>query len=224
MAGLHLNGSGKHEYCQRQFDEQGISTRKKIEERPVLISMLETLRKGDTLVVYKLNRLARAGRELVVIWDDLTKKGINLVSLYEKGVDEMMIHAYAMIGQAERRNIRESTISGLNRKKSKMEKVGSCLYGYKTDPTKIQMHQPDCHSYKKPYLLIKDTLEQEQVKVMIDCRKSGFSYGNICKFLEKRGYKNRNGNSINKSTIYRVLKRLKINHTFPTPEAVSLSH
>lgn len=192
-----------------QYDEEGMSTRKEIDQRPILKAMLENIKKGDTLVIYKLNRLARAGNELVSIWHDLKKRGVILVSLYEKQVDEMMIHAYAMVGQAERKNIREATISGLRRKQSKMEKVGTCWYGYKTDPTKLQTYQTDCHSYKKPYLLIPNEDEQKQVNLMCELYDQGFSYGKIVDELYSRGFRNRKGNRIHKSTVFRVVQRLK---------------
>jgi len=203
-----------------QFDEEGMSTRKTIEERPILKAMLESLKRGDTLVIYKLNRLARAGNELVSIWHDLTKRGIILVSLYEKQVDEMMIHAYAMVGQAERKNIRESTISGLKRKQSKMEKVGSCWYGYTTDPNKLQTHQSDCHSFGKPYLLIPKDDEQKQVNLMVEMYKEGSSFGQIERALALKGYKNRKGNPVYKMSVHKILTRLGIHN--PTPKDAEL--
>ena len=195
-----------------KFDEAGVSTRKSLADRPVLQAMLKSLRKGDTLVIYKLNRLARAGNELVNIWHDLNKRGVILVSLYEKQVDEMMIHAYAMVGQAERRNIREATISGLRRKQAKMEKVGHPWYGYKVDPDKLQLHQSDCHSYKKPYLLIPDSNEQAQVELMIQCREQGMSYQEIANTLLSKGYLNRKGKPVIKTTVHKVLTRLGKNN------------
>ncbi len=198
-----------------KFDEEGVSTRKTMEDRPILKAMLESLKKGDTLVIYKLNRLARAGNELVSIWHDLSKRGINLVSLYEKQIDEMIIHAYAMVGQAERKNIREATKSGLRRKQLKMEKVGACWYGYTTDPTKIQIHQTDCHSYNKPYLLIPEDQEAKQVALMVEFHEEGLTYGQIAHELESRGFRNRKGNPVHKMTVYRVLQRLKTQHQAP---------
>jgi len=202
-----------------QFDEEGMSTRKAMDERPILKAMLASLKRNDTLVIYKLNRLARAGNELVSIWHDLQKRGVNLVSLYEKQVDEMMIHAYAMVGQAERKNIREATKSGLRRKQLKMEKVGACWYGYTTDPTKIQIYQSDCHSYQKPYLLVPEKTEAKQVELMVEFHQEGLTYGEIALELESRGFRNRKGNPVHKMTVYRVLQRLKTQH--PTPMAVA---
>jgi DNA invertase Pin-like site-specific DNA recombinase len=199
-----------------QFDEEGMSTRKSIEERPVLKAMLASLKRGDTLVIYKLNRLARAGDELVMIWHDLQRRGINLVSLYEKQIDEMIIHAYAMVGQAERKNIREATKSGLRRKQLKMEKVGACWYGYTTDPTKLQTYQSDCHSHGKPYLLIPEESEHEQVNLMVEWHSQGLTYGQIASELETKGFRNRKGNPVHKMTVYRVLQRLKTQNPAPT--------
>lgn len=198
-----------------QFDEQNVSTRKTINQRPVLKQMLESLRRGDTLVVYKLNRLARAGNELVTIWHDLTKKGVNLVSLYEKQVDEMMIHAYAMVGQAERRNIREATRSGLKRKQANMEKVGTTWYGYKTDSTRIQRHQTDCHSHGKPYLLVPDEQEYRTLSLMVELHKEGRSYQEIASTLASKGYMNRKGNPFQKTSVYRILQRQERQYRAP---------
>lgn len=198
-----------------QFDERNVSTRKSVSERPVLRATIDYLKKGDTLVVYKLNRLARAGNELVWLWHDLTKKGVNLVSLYEKQVDEMMIHAYAMVGQAERRNIRESTKSALNRKKSKMEKVGRCLYGYTTDPEKLQKHNPDVPSFGKPYILIPEENENAQVDLMLKLFQEGLNYAEITHALASRGFLNRKGNPVHKMTVYRVLKRINRQNQAP---------
>ena len=192
-----------------QFDEKALSTRNRMEDRPVLMKMLNSLKKGDTLVIYKLSRLARAGDELVRIWHDLQRKGIILVSLYEKQIDEMIIHAYAMVGQAERKNIREATKSGLKRKQNNREKVGQCLYGYKTDPTKLQLQRPDVHSYGKPYLLIPEDDESRQVSLMLGLHKEGFSYGQIADRLKEEGFVNRAGNPVTKMTIYRIVQRTK---------------
>lgn len=199
-----------------EFDEPATSTRLSIEERPILKSTLEFLKKGDTLVVYKLNRLARAGDELVTIYTNLMKKGVRLCSLYEKQIDEMMIHAYAMVGQAERRNIRESTISGLNRKKAKMERVGTTWYGYRLDETQLSPYV-DAKSKGKPYKLIPDEREQETLSVMINLYQQGESYQKIADNLTEKGYMNRKGNPFNKMTIYRILLRLEKSGQIPMP-------
>lgn len=205
-----------------RFDEPETSSRIPMEERTKLQEMLNFVKKGDVLVIYKLDRLARDGEELVYIYrSKLIKKGIKVVSLYEPHIDNANIHIYAFLGETERNNIRIRTISGLKQKQSKMEKVGTCWYGYKTDPTKIQTHRTDCHSYGKPYLLIPEETEQEQVRVMQELFAQGYSYGQIVSELESKGFRNRKGNPVHKSTVYRVLQRLQKQCQAPT---AALSH
>lgn len=199
-----------------RFDEPETSSRVPMDDREKLQEMLKFTKPGDTLVIYKLDRLARDGEELVYIYrSKLIKRKVNVVSLYEPHIDNANIHIYAFLGETERNNIRLRTISGLKSKQAKMEKVGTTWYGYKTDETKLQLHKPDCHSYEKPYLLIPEENEQSQVTLMWDLYNLGHSYGQIANELESRGHKNRKGNPVHKSTVFRVLRRLKTQHQVP---------
>jgi DNA invertase Pin-like site-specific DNA recombinase len=205
-----------------QFDEPETSSRIPMDDRVKLKEMLEFVKKGDTLVIYKLDRLARDGEELVYIYrSKLIKKGVTVVSLYEPHIDNANIHIYAFLGETERNNIRIRTISGLKRKQANMEKVGTAWYGYKTDETRLQMTKDKCHSYKKPYLLIPEKQEAEQVALMIQWHQEGLTYGQIANELETKGYKNRKGNPVQKMTVYRVLQRLKRQHPIPKELAFS---
>jgi len=199
-----------------RFDEPETSSRIPMEDREQLQAMLTFVKRGDTLVIYKLDRLARDGEELVYIYrSKLIKKGIKVISLYEPHIDDANIHIYAFLGETERNNIRLRTISGLKSKQAKMEKVGTAWYGYRTDPEKLQLHKPDCHSFEKPYLLIPEESEQMQVNLMVEWHSQGLTYGQIANELESRGHKNRKGNPVHKSTVYRVLQRLKTQHQAP---------
>lgn len=51
------------------------------EKRPVLSSLLKKLKCGDTLVIFKLDRLARSTKQLLFLLDDFDKKEINFVSI-----------------------------------------------------------------------------------------------------------------------------------------------
>ena len=201
-----------------RFDEPETSSRIPMDERVKLKEMLEFVKKGDTLVIYKLDRLARDGEELVYIYrSKLIKKGVSVVSLYEPHIDNANIHIYAFLGETERNNIRIRTISGLKQKQAKMEKVGACWYGYTTDPNKLQLHKPKCHSHGKPYLLIPEEKEAQQVSLMVEWHREGLTYGQIASELETKGFRNRKGNPVHKSTVYRVLQRLEKQN--PAPKA-----
>lgn len=192
-----------------EFNEPPTSTRLKMEDRPVLQSMLQFLKKGDNLVVFCLTRLARTGSEIVKIYaEQVTEKGVILHSLGQPKVDKNFIHIYAMMGEMARDTISNNTKAGLKSKQAQMQKVGTTWYGYKTDETKIQTREK-VRSTGKPYLLIPEESEAEQVKLMVDWHNQGLSYGEIARQLETKGFRNRKGNPVQKMTVYRVLQRLE---------------
>lgn len=192
-----------------EFDEPETSTRLKPDKRPILKSMRDFVKKGDTLVVYKMNRLARDSEEMIVIYNDLLRKGVNVFSIQEPKLDKSIICVFAMVAEMERESIRKTTITGLKRKQSMGEKVGTCWYGYKTDENKLQQRQK-VRSSGKPYILIPDDNEQSQVELMKQLLQQGHSYGKIAQELKAKGYCSRAGTPVNKSTVFRVLRRLGI--------------
>lgn len=106
----------KHHGCEKVFVERGSGAR---DDRPELRRVLEdVIRSGDTLVVWKLDRLARSLRKLIATAEDLEKRGVGLVSLTESidtttpgGV--LVFHVFGAIAQFERALIRERTAAGL---------------------------------------------------------------------------------------------------------------
>ncbi len=59
--------------CERLFEEKASGAK---EDRPELMRALDMMRKGDVLVVWKLDRLARSLKQLVLVLDDLSARGI----------------------------------------------------------------------------------------------------------------------------------------------------
>jgi DNA invertase Pin-like site-specific DNA recombinase len=203
-----------------RFDEPETSSRIPMDKRVVLQELLNNVSNGDTLVIYKLDRLARDGEELVYIYrSKLIKKGVKVVSLYEPHIDNANIHIYAFLAETERNNIRIRTISGLKRKQEKLEKVGTTWYGYKTDDEQLQLHNERARSHKKPYKLIPHEEEMRNVGLMVEWHKEGLSYQEIATALDERGYKNRVGNSFHKMTVYRILKDQQKRYQAQTLEA-----
>jgi len=66
---LQLRAAG----CERIFEEKASGAK---EDRPELTKLLDHGRKGDVLVVWKLDRLARSLKQLVLVLEDLGKRGI----------------------------------------------------------------------------------------------------------------------------------------------------
>ena len=87
-------------------------------DRPVLGQLLDQLRPGDTLVVWKLDRLGRSLRHLVDTVTSLADHGIGFRSLQE-AIDtttpggKLVFHVFAALAEFERDLIRERTAAGL---------------------------------------------------------------------------------------------------------------
>ena len=93
-------------------------------DRPGLAAALKAARDGDTLVIWRLDRLGRSLKELLALADDLKQRGIQLRSLTEH-VDtstpggELVFHMFGAIAQFERNLTRERVRAGLNAARSR---------------------------------------------------------------------------------------------------------
>ena len=76
----------KHAGCKKQhiFTDQ-ISGSKA--ERPGLAECLKELKKGDTLIIWRLDRLGRSLRNLIDIVEQLQKRGVGFRSINDGGID-----------------------------------------------------------------------------------------------------------------------------------------
>jgi DNA invertase Pin-like site-specific DNA recombinase len=87
-------------------------------QRPELQRLLEQLRTGDTVVVWKLDRIARSTRHLLEIMDTIREAGARFRSLSEPWADtttnagKMMMTVFAGIAEFERDLIQERTTAG----------------------------------------------------------------------------------------------------------------
>lgn len=102
------------------------------EDRPGLTSCLKALRTGDTLVVWKLDRLGRDLRHLINTVHDLTGRGIGLKVLTGHGAaidtttasGRMVFGIFATLAEFERDLIRERTMAGLASARARGRKGG----------------------------------------------------------------------------------------------------
>ena len=87
-------------------------------ERPVLDKVLAGLEKGDTLAVWKLDRLGRSLAHLVAVMEDLETRGVHFVTtedgLSTKGsTGKLVLNILASVAQFERNLMLERTRAGL---------------------------------------------------------------------------------------------------------------
>jgi DNA invertase Pin-like site-specific DNA recombinase len=124
-AGLQVDALEKSG-CEQIFQEKITG---KLRERPELSQCLRTLRAGDTLVVWKLDRLARSLKDLVEIVQDLNDREISFKSLTE-AIDttssggRLVFHIFGALAEFEHSLIRERTIAGLQAAKARGRKGG----------------------------------------------------------------------------------------------------
>ena len=87
-------------------------------KRPKLDEVLEQLRPGDTLVVWRLDRLGRSLRHLIDVVTTLDERGVGFRSLRES-IDtttaggRLVFHLFGSLAQFEREIIRDRTMAGL---------------------------------------------------------------------------------------------------------------
>src|SRR5512142_184702 len=111
-----LRGAG----CGRIYQEKA-STRKATADRPGLSAALDYLRAGDTLVVWKLDRLGRSVKDVLTIADDLHERGVGvriltgtLAGVYTPtGEGKFFFTVMAAFAELERDLIHQWTMTGL---------------------------------------------------------------------------------------------------------------
>ncbi len=97
--------------------------------RPVLDKLLRNLKRGDVLVVYKLDRIARSLKHLLSIIDRLQERGAGFESLTEhidttSPAGRLMIQMLGAFAEFEREMIRERTKSGMQAAKKRGVRLG----------------------------------------------------------------------------------------------------
>lgn len=112
--------------CERVFVEKASGAQR---DRPELQAALDYMREGDTLVVWKLDRLARSVKQLIETVEGLEENGIGFRSLTE-AIDtttaggKLVFHIFGALAEFERAIIRERTRAGLEAARARGRKGG----------------------------------------------------------------------------------------------------
>ena len=112
---VQIDGLEK-EGCVKIYKEKLSGVKK---DRPELQKLLAELRPGDTLVVWKLDRLGRTVKQLLDLIENLKGQGIHFKSIKDKidtttATGTFFFHIMASFAQLERELILERTMAGLN--------------------------------------------------------------------------------------------------------------
>jgi DNA invertase Pin-like site-specific DNA recombinase len=106
--------------CQKIYQEK-VSSGK---ECPQLMKMIENLREGDSVMVWKLDRLARSLKELINLVETFRVKKVNFTSIKDS-IDtstvqgRLLLNIFGSLAEFERDTIRERTKAGLSAAKAR---------------------------------------------------------------------------------------------------------
>ena len=146
---LQIDALKEHGVLEENIYQDKISGSKK--ERPGLQPCLKSLVQGDTLVVWKLDRLGRSLQDLIQIVQDLKKRGVGFKSITES-IDttspggNLIFHIFGALAQFGREITVERTLAGLKSARAKGRLGGRPKITANNSSVKSvkQMHESGC--------------------------------------------------------------------------------
>ena len=148
------------------------------DDRPGLEACLKALRPGDTLAVWKLDRLGRDLRHLVNLVGDLTRRNVGLKVLSGEGASidtttangRLVFAIFAGLAEFEHELIVERTKAGLQAARARGRRGGR---PYKMTPAKLRLAQA--------------AMGQPETKVGDLCRELGITRQTLYRFVSPTG-------------------------------------
>lgn len=208
----------QRDVCEKYCEKQGYTPVEYYEdqerkgsdaERPGLWAAIDSLNKGQVLVVYKLDRLAREVYLHEVIrrqvdregaWIEAVKDGFGASETYEQVLMRQILQAFS---EYERRILAVRTrYAMLYHQRNGRRMSRHAPYGWKIDPD-------------DPKRMIKDEYEQECLQQMLIYREEGMSLRKIAKALEEQGYKPRRSEKWHPKIMREILIRSAANGDLP---------
>lgn len=159
----------------------------KNDDRHGLDSCLKALREGDTLIVWKLDRLGRNLRHLVNTVHDLSNKGICFKVLVGQGADvdtttpqgKLVFGIFAALAEFERDLISERTKAGLDAARARGRNGGA---PYKMTAMKLQLAQT--------------AMEKSETNVSELCRELGITRQTLYRHVSPNGELRKDGKKL----------------------------
>lgn len=98
-------------------------------DRPQLEELLKVLRKGDKIVIYKLDRISRSTKHLIELSEKFKELGVDFISILDNidtsnAMGKFFFRRMASIAELERDIISERTKTGLNAARARGKKGG----------------------------------------------------------------------------------------------------
>jgi DNA invertase Pin-like site-specific DNA recombinase len=158
--------------CEKIFTDE-VSGAKR--ERPGLSEALDYMRSGDTLVVWRLDRLGRSLKDLIQRVEELQQREVGFRSLHES-IDttspggKFQFHVFSALAEFERDLIRERTMAGLRAARAR-GKLGGRPKGMTADKVKMA-----ARLMKDPHVSAKEI-----------CKMLGVSRTTLYRYINPKG-------------------------------------
>lgn len=168
-----LNNEG----CEKIYQEKASGAKS---DRPELEACLQYLRSGDTLVVYKLDRLGRSLKHLLDTINSLSEKGIGFTSISDP-IDtttpqgRLIFNIFGSLAEFERDLIRERTKAGLEAARAR-GRFGGRPKGLSQE------------AIRKSYI-VKALYEEGRMSITEICQELKMGRSTLYRYLEERGVK-----------------------------------
>lgn len=180
------------------FHETFISGDTDLEKCPALKKALDSLKKGDTFMIWKMDRLSRDIMKMGHILKIIDKKKASIYSVVEPNFFENNLEASLMrnvtmvIAEHELKSIRLRVKTALQEKRKRGQRVGHIPYGYQLGEGKM---------------LIPNEREQAILRQMEFMYQSeSMTYREVAESLNNMAVRNRAGCEWSHSSVYRILK------------------
>lgn len=138
--------------CERTFEDMASGAKA---DRIGLAAMMTVLRAGDTVVIWRLDRLGRSLKNLIELVERLEAAKVGLRSLQEN-IDttssggRLVFHLFGALAEFERNLVRERTLAGLAAARTRGRMGGRPK---RLDPAKLalalRLHREDKHTIKE---------------------------------------------------------------------------
>lgn len=156
--------------CIKIFEEHSSG---KSTERPELQAMFDMLREGDTVVVWKLDRIGRNTKHLIEIAEKFKSLGVNFVSLKENidtsnAMGNFFFQLMAALAEFERENMIERTTAGLKAARSRGRLGGRPKVNKKKIDMALTMY------------------DSKQYTIAQICEACGISNATLYRYVDKR--------------------------------------
>ena len=158
--------------CERIFSDLGHSGAQR--SRPGLAEALEALQPGDTLVIWRLDRLGRSLSHLIDVVNDFGSRGVALYSVTE-AIDTgsagglLIFHIMGALAEFERGLISERTRAGMAAAKLRGQSIGR--------PVKLRPGDVETAL---------DGMAREGLSLADAARRQGISRATLCRALRRR--------------------------------------